>query len=56
VSDDDQTIENQGDAQLEQALDRIEAPPERERLSALRWKYTLAISYGFSLQFSRSSD
>jgi hypothetical protein len=56
VFEDDQPVEIKGDAQLEQALGRIEAPPERERLSALRWKYTLAISYGFSLQFSRSSD
>src|SRR3954447_14577431 len=48
-------VEAKGDAQLEQALDRIEAPPERVRPSASRWKYTLAISVCFSLRFSRAA-
>src|SRR6266511_1780322 len=48
-------VGTKGDAQLEQALDRIEAPPERERPSALCWKYTLAISVCFSLRFSKAA-
>jgi hypothetical protein len=43
----------EGDAQLETALNRIEAPPERERFSAAaRWKCNGRISASFSLRIS----
>ena len=46
--------EKEGDAQLEETRDRIEAPLERERLYAFVGKYVRKYEYVFLVQFSRT--
>jgi hypothetical protein len=52
VSEANDVNRERGDAQLEEAQDRIEAPLERERLYAFARKYAWRYANVFVLQFS----
>ena len=52
----DRNEHEKGDAQLEQALDRIEAPPERERLLGAQPEIARSISVCFACVFPTADE